>query len=236
MEPTDASATHGSPTIRHAPRQTSWEPAGHGEADTLEAIDQHIERHFGPVAFVWHELVSDLVHIDVYVVEPTESRPYFSLVTSGMSDRPMAVPTGAGITPYAELMMALPADWPMTTEAFNDESTYWPIRTLKMVARLPHDYNTWIGAWHSVPNGDPAEPYASDTPFVGVVVTPMVRCEADARMIETEQGKQISLLALVPLHPAELDLKLAEGSSGLIGAFDGAAVSELFDPVRPSSV
>lgn len=42
----------------------------------------------GVLAFVWHELVSDLVHLDVHVAEPTPARPYYTVVTSGMSDRP----------------------------------------------------------------------------------------------------------------------------------------------------
>jgi hypothetical protein len=40
----------------------------------------------------------------------------------------------------------------------------------------------------------------------------------------------------VPLHPAEVRLKLTEGTDALLQAFDGVAVSELFDPARPSSV
>ena len=87
----------------------------------------------------------------------------------------------------------------------SSEDAYWPVRLLKMVARLPHEYSTWIGAWHSVPNGDPAKPYAPGTPFTGVVVTPVVNCPPEARAITTGSGKEISLLAFVPLHPAEMD-------------------------------
>jgi Suppressor of fused protein (SUFU) len=236
MGPTDAAGPRGSGILRHAARERAWEPASGSEPDTLEAIDQHIARHFGPAATVWHEIVSDLVHIDVHVVEPSAERPYFTLVTSGMSDRPMTVPAGADSNPYAELMMCLPESWPMTAEAFRDENAYWPIRLLKTVARLPHEYDTWIAAWHSVPNGDPAEPYAPDTPFAGVLVAPMIRCEPEARTITADGGKEISLLALVPLHPAEIELKVAQGSDALIDAFDRVAVSELFDPARPSCV
>jgi hypothetical protein len=76
---------------------------------------------------VWHELASDLVHIDVHVTPPSPGRPRYTLVTSGMSDRPMSVPPGID-SRYAELMTALPADWPLTAEAFRDEATYWPVR------------------------------------------------------------------------------------------------------------
>ncbi|GIH08702.1 hypothetical protein Rhe02_67690 [Rhizocola hellebori] len=235
METTGENAA-GSQVLRHAARETSWEPAVDGDEETARAIEAHIERYFGPIAFVWHEIVSDLVHIDVHVVEPTPQRPYFVLVTSGMSDRPMNVPAAAEVSPFAELMLCLPETWPLNADAFEDENAYWPIRWLKMVARLPHEYNTWIGEWHSVPNGDPAEPFASKTPFAGVLVAPMVRCEPEANTIVTESGKEISLLALVPLHRAEIDLKVARGTDALLDAFDAISVSEIFDPARPSAV
>jgi hypothetical protein len=236
MEFPDATAPRGSGIVRHPARERAWAPAVASEPDTAEAIEQHIDRYFGPIAFVWHELASDLVHIDVHVVEPNPAFPYITLVTSGMSDQPMTVPAGAGGSRYAELMMCLPADWPLTEKAFRDENAYWPVRLLKTVARLPHEYNTWIAAWHSVPNGDPATPYAPETPFAGVVVAPVVNCVPEARTITTGAGKDISLLALVPLHPAEMQLKLIEGTDALIAALDRGGVSELLDPARPSNV
>jgi hypothetical protein len=107
---------------------------------------------------------------------------------------------------------------------------------LKQVARLPHDYGTWIGEWHSVPNGDPAEPYAAGTPFAGVVVTPMLLTPPEARVIEVDGNTRIDLFAVVPLHPAEVTLKIALGTDELISALDHGGVNELLDPARPSTV
>jgi hypothetical protein len=205
------------------------------DRETATAIEEHIARHFGVAETVWHEIASDLVHIDVHVTAPSAERPLYTLVTSGMSDLPMNVPPAVD-TPYAELMMALPSDWPLTAEAFRDEAAYWPVRLLKTIARLPHAYGTWIGPGHSVPNGDPPEPYAPGVPFLGVQVAPMLRCEDAARTIVTSEGRRISLLALIPVHQAELNLKLASGSSALYDAFDRAGVSEVLHPGRPSSV
>lgn len=233
MDPSETPT--GSGLSRHTARERTWEPAAPTDRDSAEAVERHIQRHFGKIAFVWHEMISDLVHIDVHVVEPTPERPFFTLVTSGMSDLPMTVPAGVG--PYAELLICLPPDWPFSADGQNeDEKAYWPIRLLKMVARLPHEYDTWIGVWHSVPNGDPAEPYADGTPFAGVLVAPMINHPEEARTITTAEGRQISLLALVPLHPAEIDLKVTEGTQALLDAFDRITVNELFDPARPSSV
>jgi hypothetical protein len=224
----------GARSERHQPRHTGFTPAAGQRAD--EAIDRHIVSHFGPVAFVLHEFASHLVGVHVYVVGPTEQRPYQTLVTSGMSERPMAVPEGHGISPYAELMLCLPADWPLTEPAMRDERTGWPVSVLKQVARLPHEYGTWIGEWHTIPNGDPAMPYAPDTPFAAVVVTPMLRVRPEARTIEVPDGTEIALHALIPLYPAELALKLSEGADALISALDRGGVTELLDPTRPSFV
>lgn len=226
----------GSGVLRHAARDTEWEPAAKENLEFAEAIERHIAQHFGPVTHVWHEFASDLVHVDVHVVPPSEERPWFTLVTSGMSSRPMTVPAKADSSPYAELMLCLPADWPMPDSGVADQHAAWPVGLLRSTARLPHAYGTWLGAWHSVPNGDPAQPYAPDTPFAGVVVTPMLRCTPEARTVTTPDGTRIDLLALVLLHPDEVQLKLVHGTNALIKALDRAGASELLDPTRPSGV
>lgn len=221
---------------RHEPRYEGFVAAAGQREEVAEAIDRHLAAHFGPVEFVLHEIASHLVGIHVYVIGPTAERPYQTLITSGMSERPMAVPEGQGISPYAELMLCLPADWPLTQTALQDERTGWPVRVLKQVARLPHEYATWIGEWHSVPNGDPAVPYAPGTPFAGVVVTPMLNVRPEARTVDVGDGTLINVLALVPLHPAEVGLKVSRGTEALITALDRGSVSELLDPTRPSLV
>jgi hypothetical protein len=115
-----------------------------------------------------------------------------------------------------------------------DERVRWPMQVLKQVARLPHEYGTWIGPWHSVPNGDPAVPYAPDARFVGVLVAPMLNVAAAAHRINVGDDMHIDLLALIPLHPAELALKLSQGTDALIAALDRGGVTEVLDPTRPS--
>lgn len=129
-------------------------------------------------------------------------------------------------------MMALPADWPI--EDLNAPGS-WPMHLIKYLAAFPHENGTWLGEWHLLPNGDPAVPYAPNTEFAGMVITPMLNVRPEAREIDGENGN-ISLLAVVPLHPAEIQLKLGNGSKALIEAFDRAGISELVDPRRPASV
>ena len=101
-----------------------------GDADALEAIEDHIEKHVGKIDTVMHELVSDLVHIDVHIVEPAAERNYYTLITSGMSDLPMTIPDGAEEFRFAELLVCLPAGWdmPKVYDAMIDEEHWWPRR------------------------------------------------------------------------------------------------------------
>ena len=78
----------GAPIYRHKQREGQFEPA-FGEEETIEAVSAHVEEFVGEPAHVFHEFLSDLVHVDVHVVEPRKKRNYYTLVTSGMSDRPM---------------------------------------------------------------------------------------------------------------------------------------------------
>jgi hypothetical protein len=94
----------GAPIYRHQPRQRGFELAG-GDEQTIAGVVRHITEHIGPPRFVFHELFSDLVHVDVHLVDPTPERNYYTLVTSGMSDRPMTVPKGAEALRFAELLI-----------------------------------------------------------------------------------------------------------------------------------
>jgi hypothetical protein len=75
-----------------------------------------------------------------------------------MSYLPMNTPDGIKDHQYAELMVCLPPSLPISDEAFKDANHYWPIRWMKMLARFPNDYNTWLGMGHTLPSGDPVTP------------------------------------------------------------------------------
>ena len=75
-----------------------------GDEGLVDAVDAHVERHFGKVDHVVHELVSPYVHVDL------------------------------------------------------------------QLARLPHEFQTLLWQGHTVPNGDPALPYARNTKLCGALV------------------------------------------------------------------
>lgn len=228
----DALTPTGQPIYRHK-EMAGFELAAGDEA-TIKAVEEHVGRHVGPVAWVFHELISDKVHLDVHVVPATDDRPFHTLVTSGMSDRPMTLPPGVTAPAFAELLVCLPADWPLSQEAFADPDNYWPVLWLKRLARLPHDYRTWLGFGHTIPNGDPAEPFGDNTDLCCMLVLPPVRFGDDFPLLELPGGKSVAFYALVPLYREEMELKLARGTDVLLERFDEFGVNELIDPTRPN--
>ena len=118
---------------------------------STEAIEKHMEEIFpGWEGFVCHELLSDLVHIDVHVLHSPKGDCTL-LYTTGMSDLPMSLPEEIADREdlkYAELYMLLPGDWDLGKAGSNPKDLpyerFWPIQMLKFLARFPHEYKTWL--------------------------------------------------------------------------------------------
>jgi hypothetical protein len=226
----------GSEILRHQPREREFEPTG-GDAALIDAIDAHLVAAFGEHhGRVFHELVSDLVHLDVHMVPATDERPWTTLVTSGMAERPMTVPDGLEDHRYAELTLALPAGWPLEDDAFEDENVYWPIRLLKDLARLPHDYETFLYHGHTIPNGDPPEPYADGTALCGALIGRPELIPEELETLTVPDGRVVHLFGVFPLHRNEMEFKLQKGADALWERFYEARVTELLDPDRESVI
>ncbi len=215
----------GAPIFRYADGEKEWETPN-GE-ECIEEISDHIERHIGEVCMVFHELVSDTVHIDVHHVKPTKERPFHTLVTSGMSDLIMNVPADVDSTRYMELMVTLPESWEINDESFKDEKWYWPVRQLKFLARFPHKFETWLAWGHTIPNGDPAEPFSDNTKLSGSIILPAVNVPEAFRSLDISRDKTIEFFSIVPLYAEEMNLKLARGADLLLEKFDKHGVSDL---------
>jgi len=221
----------GSPIYRHAERTSEFELAI-GDEQNIELISDHIQQHIGPVAMVFHELISDLIHIDVHWVKPTEDKPYHTLITSGMSDRPMTVPSGAEEFRYSEVMISLPPDWPLDMDSFKNEQHYWPVRWLKMLARFPHEYDSWLCFGHTLPSDDPPQPYADNTQLCCALLLGPLLTGEEFGTLKVSEDKTIRFLSFVPIYPEELELKLNQGLDPLLERFEKHRVTELLDVQR----
>ncbi len=230
---TDERSPGGSRIYRH--REAP--PADGVEHADDERIGAHLERTLAASESVWHELVSDRIHLDVHIVAAADDRPYITLVTSGMSARPMNVPSSVedrASWQHAELCMVLPPDWKL--DQVDDDQWFWPLRLIKTLARLPHEYDTWLGWGHSIPNGDPARPYTPGTQLAGAIIVPPEALPDDFFVVEGEPP--IHIFQVVPVTALEMGFKLALGVDALIEKLEEAhpAIFGPLDPARASAV
>ena len=197
--------------------------------DITLGIDHFIRKNVGEVVQIFHEIISDDLHIDIHHGRSHGDFRYQWLFTSGMSRAAMNVPPQCLDGQFAELVMCLPAKWPLDMDAFKDENNYWPIRLLKSLARYPHENNTWLYGGHSVPFG---KSFAPSTKMSSAMLF-------EPRLLGREPfihlcDKTVSLWAVCPLYEDEIAYKTSSGFDALMELLRKNGVSELLQPDRPS--
>jgi hypothetical protein len=198
----------------------------YSEAD-VTCVEDHITKYFGEYENVFHEIISPDIHVDIAIINPTQKRDYYVLVTIGMGAHRMKLPAdleGKGFD-RAELLVCLPPDWNM--QNFKDERWYWPLRWLKIMARLPIEQQTWLGWGHTVPAG---EPFADSTQLNTMLLLNPGAFRKGCDQCRIPDGF-VNFYQLVPLYQEELNLKLEQGTEALLEIMDRDLL-EVVDPAR----
>ena len=193
-------------------QEDEWQPPEvYGERE-LGLLEAHIEKYFGRFDEVFHELVSPDIHVDVYVIAPTPQRNYYTLVTGGMGAHRMNIPPELARynVDRAEMLLRLPPDWQFREK---DEKWYWPIRWLKLLARLPLEQDTWLGWGHTVPNG---RPFAANTLLSGVLLTAPEGVPKEGSACPMPDGSEVNFYQVLPLYDEEMDYKLDHDAAALL--------------------
>lgn len=206
----------------------------------METISHHIEKYIGKIHIVFHEIVSDDLHIDICHVKSSLLRRYEVLVTMGMSAKAMSIPDECYEPKYIELMILLPKGWPLTKESFTDERNYWPIRLLKDLARFVHHGNSWFGFGHTIANTENENqfaPYAENTNFCACALMPSITLGESAYLLKREpETENIGFLSVIPLYEQELKFKFENGIDALLDLFDKFNVKDKLDLDRKAVV
>jgi hypothetical protein len=225
----------GSRVYRYENKETEWKAPTFGKEGWSERIEEHMEKYYGTVEFVFHEIVSELIHVDVHHIKPSERHPYHVLFTTGMSYLPMTTPVGYESFRFAELLICLPPDWPISDEAFKNMDHYWPIYWLKMLARLPHQHNSGLGRGHTIPNGNPPEPLSKKTAMNGLILLSPTRVSEDFHTLNIDEDHSVHFYTLVPLFDEEMNFKLKEGSDAFTNKFAENQIDEVVDLKRKNT-
>jgi len=197
------------------------------------AVTRAIEARFGKVSQVLREVVSRDIRVDLCVAAPASGRAYQTVVTRGMGARDMRVPSSQSLS-RAELVFMLPEDWELRSQ---DECWYWPLRWLKLLARLPAEEDSWLGWGHTVPGG---EPFAENTDFNSLLLLDAFIPEAsldknggDPCVFDLPGGETVRFYQLFPLYEEELQFKLKHGAQALLDRMTAkGALSPVLDTAR----
>jgi hypothetical protein len=205
----------------------------------MDLISSHIENSIGKVHSVFHEIVSDEIHLDICYVKSDESREYEVLVTMGMSAIPLTTPEDSDDPKYVELMILLPKDWPLEHLNMFSENFYWPIRLLKDLARFAHHNKTYLSYAHTVANAEDENelvPYAKNNNFCASILLPSMTLGEESFILRRDYGKDIYFFCVVPIFEDELLFKMENDADQLMDLFDEHQVSDIVDIHRGSVI
>ena len=146
----------------------------------------------------------------------------YVLLTNGMSEQRMTVPSQTEARRRAELM------W-YVRETTPDIST-----TLRWLATVPSIDNTWFGFGHRLPM--PAPPIAGTDFKTFLFLTPIVA--PDQRIAETlaVAGDPVEILTVNLISDREYELIRREGLDAFLDLLDENDYPAIFDPARKSYV
>jgi len=165
--------------------------------------------------------VHDGVHVAINVIRPNERHHCLTLFTTGMSDQAMTLPKGEAHFEYAELLMHLPADWPM-----KNPDDGWPLQWLRQIAYYPHQAKTWLGGRYSIiANDEPPEPLGTNTELSCLL---LIADFADWSPIDLG-NKRVHVYTVMPLYKEERDFEVKNGLRPLMERFEQNGISTVVD-------
>ncbi len=203
-----------------------------GESDP---IVKHMSSVYGEVTdLLARDVVNDSVTISVYQIQGQLGVKCTTLFTSGMSAASMSVQPDSGAAERAELMIHLPADWPVNRQPANDPETDWPLRWLLKIAEYPHSEKTSLGGQYVIiANDDPPKPIAPNTDLSCLLV---LGRENEDRFVKLDDRNRAQLHTVFPLHTSERDFEKEFGIVALLQRFAENDVGFVVDCERKSVV
>jgi len=190
----------------------------------LRPREEHYQRFFGPITRdIMHSTDVRAVHVDIYQFEPTPERPFWTLITSGMSNERQIELEDCedGMAPRAEILM------------YAAEPQGWMFSVLKGLAEMPFDDNTCLHWGHTVPNGMPMT--AAPSLLTSFLFVPPFCEPPEFNELEID-GDNVDFLWMIPITEAEREFAIQHGSEKLYEKLEDADMPIAMDEQRKSVV
>lgn len=198
----------------HKKTSITMEEENNSNQEHHDVILKHVTNSFGSIKnSISEHIPGSRVAINIHIIPPSNNKNFITLVTTGMSDRPMDYSKEDSVYKYAELLLKLPLNWEIEKESMNDEKKSWPIAWFRKVAHIPHIYDGWIEEGVILPNGEPPQPFAENTKLSCMMV-----CRPKESELSNTNIKQrnIRMYTLIPIYEEERNLALEKGYDYLL--------------------
>lgn len=187
-------------------------------------LEAHLEKYAGPIEARFENLL---------LVRATPERDCHVVVTCDLSDEPMPSPKPEWR--FAELCALLPSDWPLDPQLWQSDPNFgWPARELQRLVRFSQETKTWLGFGHSIPNGQPAKPFAPSTRQCGSFLLPPLELPEPFARLRLSDDEILNFWTIVPIYPDELAVKVNQKAPTLIEALTKKGISDVINPTRPT--
>jgi hypothetical protein len=170
-----------------------------------------------------HSTDKKIVHIDIYQFAPTKKRPYWTLVTGGMSDMRQIEPVdpSENTSLRCEILM------------YVTEPQQWMFSVLKDLAEMPFEESTYLHWWHTVPNGKPMTTRPSLLTSFFFLPPYFEQNGFDSLMLE---GDPVDFLWMIPITEKEREYAINNGSLQLEKKIEEFNLSPVVDEARKSII
>ncbi len=194
------------------------------EIQLRQLREAYYEKCLGPMGdFVFRSIDKKIPHIVIYTFPPNDDRPYWTLITGGMSDIRQKHPKKCSKDVHVRTEII----W------YVKEFKPWMIDFLKGLADWPFDNNTASLYGHSMTREDLFKNTPVYPKFKNIMyIFPFIRTGLGGFEVE---GDEVYFLVMAPITDSELDFKLKD-SWGFLKIFKDNYDLAVFDENRKSIV
>jgi uncharacterized protein len=208
-------------------------PAGGAASSNSQAVFDYLSARFGEVSSLSLQQIIEWSEtpIQIHAIPCSAERNSMILFTTGMSAQAMNVPSGSKEYRFAELMIELPGDWPLSKQELHDARNRWPFDWLRQIAEYPHQAKTWLGGRSTIlTNDDPPEPLGPGVGFSSILLIADYQGAGPA----TNDGVNIHIHTLIPLYAEEKALEESAGLPALVEQLSQLGDSRMVRIDRPN--
>lgn len=180
--------------------------------DLTSEREAHYEKYLGALdQVVMKSKPGSAFEIDIYTFAPTEERPFYVLITGGMSDHRQNIPDDWEISPRAEIML------------YTLHPKGWMYSALRGLAEMPLEKDSFLSYRHTIPNG---RPVTSEPSLLTAFTFLPPQFEDDGFRLMTVDNDATDILLMVPITEAERQYAVENGTDDLYNLF-----AQHLDPV-----